>query len=394
MSIRLNIRREENKSAIKVVVSITSGQKERLLWYEVPKKFESYLTQSADPYVRAILFLAMEANKNIEIPGLKLSGSLVRNLEEFQRAWSKWKPGRYNVVHIEGDIENSPGRPVDDAAISTFTGGVDSSFTLYMNLLKTTKSYLPYPIRSAIFVHGFDIPLSEKRLFDSSTDEIRKVTHELQVPLVTLRTNLKEFGAWDDIHASAIISCMSLFGNKFNMGILGSSHPYDYLRFPWGSNPLSDPLLSSDSFKVINYGGGYSRLEKIDLLSQWNTFNENIRVCTEHYYHNCGNCEKCIRTKLCYAALNKQVPDTFTDKTLSKRKILGIVAFRKQEILDYERLRNFGSKHSKQRMLFKYLNINILLNRLIQSIIGPRITKSRSSGWVKGLKKVLRSITT
>ena len=145
---------------------------------------------------------------------------------------------------------------------------------------------------------------------------------------------------------------------------------------------------------MINYGGGYSRLEKIDLLSQWNTFNENIRVCTEHYYHNCGNCEKCIRTKLCYAALNKQVPDTFTDKALSKRKILGIVAFRKQEILDYERLRNFGSKHSKQRMLFKYLNINILLNRLIQSIIGPRITKSRSSGWVKGLKKVLRSITT
>ena len=30
MSIRLNIQREETKSAIKVVVSITSGQKERL----------------------------------------------------------------------------------------------------------------------------------------------------------------------------------------------------------------------------------------------------------------------------------------------------------------------------------------------------------------------------
>ncbi len=84
----------------------------------------------------------------------------------------------------------------------------------------------------------------------------------------------------------------------FSTGLIASSHAYDSLRFPWGSNPLTDPLLSSDRLQIINDGGECSRWEKAEAIAEWEPALKHLRVCHKGKQRdrNCGVCPNCLFT--------------------------------------------------------------------------------------------------
>ena len=72
---------------------------------------------------------------------------------------------------------------------------------------------------------------------------------------------------------------------------------------PHGSHPLVEPNFSSLALTIRCHGLTMSRLEKARLVAGWPPALRNLRVCNKpHLYEagrlNCGECEKCIRTKL------------------------------------------------------------------------------------------------
>ena len=80
-----------------------------------------------------------------------------------------------------------------------------------------------------------------------------------------------------------------------------------------GSNPLTDALLSSDSFRIVPDGTGFTRADKIYAMRDWDEFLHHLRVCWqgEQRDRNCCACEKCIRNILTFRALGLGLPPCF-----------------------------------------------------------------------------------
>ena len=77
-----------------------------------------------------------------------------------------------------------------------------------------------------------------------------------------------------------------------------SSHKYSDL-LPWGSHPLTDPLMSTDGVMLIHDGCEATRVQKVLWqVSKSDVALDYLRVCWRNRFgkYNCGICEKCNRT--------------------------------------------------------------------------------------------------
>jgi hypothetical protein len=297
------------------------------LWYRVPSRHKLKITDSSDPFVLAVVFLAMEKRANLRVHGA-VSPSLLRNLEEFQSAWKCWRPQRYSKIEITADTEREGpiGASCNESdAVAAFSGGVDSLFSMHRHK-RQPRERTTVDLTAAVMVHGFDIPLCQPTIFDRVICRSRAILNDLGVEVIPVATNFKDLKlAWEDVCGAAIASCLTLFRGRYRFGILASSEPYHYLVLPWGSNPLTDPFLSSDSFQIKHDGAGFTRTQKAHAISSWPEAMNSLRVCWQgdQLDRNCGRCEKCIRTILNFRASGVPVPKSF-DRDVTDRQILAI----------------------------------------------------------------------
>jgi len=93
---------------------------------------------------------------------------------------------------------------------------------------------------------------------------------------------------------------------------LGSSYPVADL-VPWGSHPAVDGLFSSQRVTLVHDGSRFSRLQKVCDLASWPTALAALRVCPEGLgmRANCGECEKCLRTRLELLAAGVEETEAF-----------------------------------------------------------------------------------
>ena len=123
---------------------------------------------------------------------------------------------------------------------------------------------------TGLLVHGFDVPLDRTVVFEAVSDSSQSMLASIGMELVPMETNLRSLcGSWEDSFAAAVASCLTVLKSRFDGGMIGSSEPYDALVLPWGSNPLTDPLLGSDGFGIRHDGAEASRLEKLRVLLSW-----------------------------------------------------------------------------------------------------------------------------
>jgi hypothetical protein len=283
------------------------------LWYRVEAGRENELTRMADPFVLGILQIAMHDGEDMRVHG-KASPSLLRNLEDFQRAWSVWKPENYRTITVRADEEKEIAAPGRSEAICCFSGGVDSCFTAYRHA-QGASTHFPYPLRTAVLVHGFDIPLKEIGYHKSAFAKVASQLKSLNLELSCVATNFKDLSVfWPHAYGTGVASILALFQRRFSIGLIAQGVPYSsYQNLDVGSNAMTDPLLSSDSFKIVPDGGGFHRWEKIKVISAWPEGMEHLRVCWEgeEKDRNCCDCEKCIRNILTFRALGLPVPKAF-----------------------------------------------------------------------------------
>ncbi len=109
----------------------------------------------------------------------------------------------------------------------------------------------------------------------------------------------------------------------YSEGLIPSSLPYHALVLPWGSNPLTDPLLSIRTFAIVHDGAAFTRAEKVKQIAHWRQALQNLRVCWEgdRKDGNCGHCEKCIQTILNFRAVGLGLPPCF-DQDVADEEIL------------------------------------------------------------------------
>jgi hypothetical protein len=306
--------RKRINGTIELAAQFESQNIHQRLWYRVEASREKELCSNADPFVLGILQIAMNAGEPLQVHA-QVSPSLLRNMEGFQRAWAVWIPEKYSVIEIKADEEREPELPDRTAAIMCFSGGVDSCFTAFRHA-KGVSTRFPQPLKTAVLVHGFDIPLDQTEYYESAYKKVEYQLNSLNIQLYRVATNFKDISVfWPHAFGTGVASVLSLFQKKYSRGLIAQGVPYSsYKNLVEGSNPMTDPLLSSNSFFITPDGGGFQRAEKIKVISKWPEGMKYLRVCWEgeEKDSNCCVCEKCIRNILTFRALGLPIPSAFS----------------------------------------------------------------------------------
>ncbi len=325
-----------NLTTVSITIETPNQQRTRL-WYRIPSEYSQLLTKSSDPFVVATIFLAMKHSANLIVHG-QVSPSLLQNLAEFQAAWHCWHPQHYQQVEITGEIEQELEKTItEERAISTFSGGVDSCFTAFRHRTGSCGR-LQRNLSAGLMVHGFDIPLSQQQIFDRAVEKSKAILASLGMELIPMATNFRELKLdWEDAFGAAAASCLMLLQNGYTTGLICGSAVYSALLLPYGSNPITDPLLASKSFAILHDGAGFTRLEKIKEIGKWPEALQNLRVCWEGDLQdrNCGHCEKCVRTILGFRVMGISLPPSF-EQDVTDSQILALKGVQEDQLTELE----------------------------------------------------------
>jgi len=294
-----------------------------VLTHALPQSHADWLAapDRGDHALVVALMVAMRQGWDVAVEGV-VSPTLLANLEQLQRIWHRWCPQRYARVNLtartEAEAVPVPGpRP----ALFAFSGGVDASFTLFRHLRGSVGRNNRQP-GVALFVHGMDIPLPEQATFDRARERALRVLQGTDVPLLCMRTNARDLGMdWEHSYGLQLGGCFLALQTRFSQAVKASGEPYEALVFPWGSTPMTDPLLSTAAMQMEHDGCESDRTEKVDWLARETGITTDLRVCWAggDLSRNCGECEKCVRTMLNFWAMGHPVPPAFPTQLTPQR---------------------------------------------------------------------------
>lgn len=349
------------------------------MWYRMPEEYSTRITKSADPFLLGILFTAMQFGQDVHVHGT-ISPSLLCNLDEFQKAWSLWLPARYQHVDLSSDLGQEQPRVRGQEAIIAFSGGADSTYSVWIRRPGHAPSY-QHKLAAGLTVHGFDIPVEEAQVFKRVAEKNRRMLESVGMQPLVLATNLRELPInWEDFHGAALASCLMLFQECFNTGLIAGTYRYTRLVLPYGSNPITDHLLSNESFQIVHDGASVSRFDKMREINHWPEARQYLRVCWEGKQkdRNCCRCQKCIFAMLAFRAFGHELPACFphdiTDRQLMRLKFSGpgsfhtadsLINFLKAQQTPASTIRALRIAYQINRIRM-FLKRNPLLKRIIQ----------------------------
>lgn len=293
------------------------------LTHAVPQPYAHWLVapDRGDHALAVALLVGMRQGWDIAVEGV-VSPTLLANLEQLQRIWHRWCPEQYARVGLSSSAEAEVVSVADPRpALFAFSGGVDASFTLFRHLRGTVGRNNRQP-GVALFVHGMDIPLERQAFFDRAQERALRVLTDTGVPLLCMRTNARDLGMdWEHSYGLQLGGCFLALQSRFSHAVKASGEPYEALVFPWGSTPMTDPLLSTATMHMEHDGCEFDRTEKVDWLAQQTRITTDLRVCWAgaDLSRNCGECEKCVRTMLNFWAMGHKVPPAFPTELTPQR---------------------------------------------------------------------------
>ena len=287
------------------------------LWYRLSDSHSNALAQTCDPFLAGYIFYIMRHADKCIVHG-QVSPSFLRNLEEFQTVWACWRPAMYRQVEMTADVEQEPSRANHpDRAVLAFSGGVDSAFSAWRHRSNRCGRQRQNLV-AGVFVRGLNVEFDTGDKVDRVAAKLEKMLSSINMALVPIGTNLRQVSDqdnWWDAHVAVAASCLMVLAGGYSAGMIGSSYPYQALKLPWGSNPITDNLLSSDTFPIILDGPGFTRPQKVRELANWKEGLQYLHVCdkSEHRVRerNCGQCSKCKRTILDFRSVGLDLPQCF-----------------------------------------------------------------------------------
>ncbi len=287
----------------------------------VPLYFESDvpIAQSSELLITATLAALMKNGVRTGYGVRKVDAGYLSNLPKIQELLQSWWAD-YQRVDLSELSATSLTAPEAKGVGCFFSGGVDSFYTLLKNQPEITH---------LIYVHGFDIPVENEKLFRQVEANIQSVTEHFDLRLVVVRTNLRELYELNNLEwgqgafGSALASVAHLLSGYFKQVFMPASLDTNNLM-PWGSHPDLDPLWGSSSLSLVHHGC-VPRTEKIRFIADSPLALSNLRVCylNPGNSYNCCRCEKCVRTMVALHALGVldqcvTFPEPLTYRKISK----------------------------------------------------------------------------
>ena len=363
---RIAVREERHSHAVTRTTTFNSLAGQRRVFFEISGDILPPPLQVHDFAVLAALLTAMREGRPVHVEG-PVTEQLIRSLEEFQEAWSIWRP-RFTPVRITADQIIPAETPSTRRGMFAFSGGVDGTFALLRHHKGRAGLRTARPV-GAMLVHGFDIPLGEQQAFDRARANVAKVIAALGMPLSVVRTNWRTevSRSWPKEYLAGLSACLHQVRGLANVGVLGAGEDYGHFEPPVGSNnPITNHLLSGGGFEIHTEGGGFTRTQRVALINDYPEVAAKLRVCWEGPLtgENCGRCEKCIRTKLNFMAINA-APVCFDDGVATPAQILGLAARTSQQLALLHEVLASARRNGARGAWTACLSLAIARNRLM-----------------------------
>ena len=326
-----NLRSEQEGAAARIVASVLWEDADFPpveLYFETDAEAADDLQLSAEPFVAACLLPALwHGEQRLRIDA-DICPLFLDNVKTNIDYLARWYGSRFHQPRFEfrSDAKalrapaRPSGRPPGHDAGMLLSGGVDSFFTLRRNLLMLPPDH-PARIRKCILIdyhafrrahgggprrvtaHGLGQHQTHARMLES-------VVRSVGGSFIQVRTNLRlledSSRFWlDAFHGAAMSAVVHSVGRNLCSATFASADIP--LMRAYGSHPLTDPNWSSQALTIRHDTMRYSRFEKTRLIADWDAGLEALRVCTSLSSDliNCGQCEKCLRTRLSLLALGK-----------------------------------------------------------------------------------------
>lgn len=307
-----------------LVEGMPRGLGQERLWFRFPMEFTNWLIESPEPMVAALLPVAMLLHRPLYVEG-RLCTRFLSGCRQIIRLYSQWDV-RLHPIEISGA---GPRSGVNGGQFNGvfFTGGVDSFYTLLRNLEREQGDSR---ISHLVFIRGYaDSPLDQVQLFENLAVQLRKVADAYDLKLILAETNLKAFtpppaSSWDWNAGSQLASVGLCLERGLRRIYIPAGDTYSTVS-PWGSHPLVDPLWSTKSLEVRHDGCEAFRSQKLEwYIARSPVALKNLRVCGYDLTgkHNCGACEKCLRTMIGLAALGVDIPANVFATSLDLARVL------------------------------------------------------------------------
>ncbi|PVY26682.1 hypothetical protein [Williamsia muralis] len=254
------------------------------------------LAGDATPWLAPATLIGMRNKRDVVVYG-EVSETAVQGSVKAQGILGSWFPDILDEVTITTPMAVETTRSSGRRGVGAFfSGGVDSYYTTLKHVDEITH---------LIFIHGFDIDLSNNDLAERTLDALRKSAAELGKELIEVKTDLR--GRLDrnrlnwglQGHGALLAHVGIALSTVVEKIYVPSSYTADQLH-PWGTHPDLDGHWSSDAVEFIHDGVEASRAAKMEKFIEEDAAMNNLRVCwwNQDNAYNCGECEKCLRTMI------------------------------------------------------------------------------------------------
>ena len=267
------------------------------VWFESD---DVALRPSVEAFVAACLIPSAARGSRLDATGAidaAFAESLPKVLDITHRWWGYDRVlPRVDTTRVDPD----PQRPAAGRTALCFGGGVDSFYTLLASGRR---------VDDLVFVHGFDMPLTDVARAAAVEQNLREIAGVLGARAIVMRTNLRTVPAfrvasWDRTHGGALAAIGHLLADESATMLISASFYHGGWR-PWGSSWQLDPLWSGNGLTIEHVGGELSRGDKLRVLRDEPLVRRFLRVCWANRPDqlNCSRCEKCIRNQVLLAGL-------------------------------------------------------------------------------------------
>jgi hypothetical protein len=173
-----------------------------------------------------------------------------------------------------------------------------------------------------------------------------------------------------------LASCLMLLQGRYSAGLIASAYIYSSLSFPCGTNPLTDGMMSNDSFQIVHDGAAFHKVEKMREFSRWPEALKYLRVCWqgEHKDRNCCRCQKCVWTMLAFRILGLGLPECF-ERDISDAELIRVRYPEEGMIYSMQRLVRHAKNAGISATWVRALEMSVWINRL--GLVAKRITPVR-----------------
>lgn len=312
-------------------VSALVGDSE--VWFECD---DVTLRPSVEAFVSAFLIPAVSRGLRLDATGA-VDAAFARSLPTVLDITRRW--WGYDAVLPRLDtmvVDPNPHSPAAGRTALCFGGGVDSFYTLLASGRR---------VDDLVFVHGFDMPLTDLARAAVVEENLREIAGVLGARPVVIRTNLRAHAAfraasWERTHGGALAAVGHLLADASATMLISASF-YRGGWHPWGSAWQLDPLWSGNGLTIEHVGAELSRADKVRMLSDEPLVRRYLRVCWANRpgQLNCSRCEKCIRNQVLLAALGVlehfrtfEPPDTLAARIADVPRIRDPLVFERYDL--------------------------------------------------------------